>query len=46
MMKIYCNVCDKYWKFKSSTVLYTFQKTLRLSIVYSKCGHQYENLFK
>ena len=43
---MYCNVCNKYRKFNKTKILYTFKKTLSLSIVYSKCGHEYEKLFK
>ena len=28
MMKIYCNVCDKYRKFKNPKISYIFKKTL------------------
>ena len=38
MMKIYCNVCNKYKKFKNPKMSYIFKKTLSLSIVYSECG--------
>ena len=37
-MKFYCNVCNKYRKFENPKISYVFQKTLDLSIVYSKCG--------
>ena len=43
---MYCNVCNKYRKSKKTKVSYTFKKTLSLSIVYSKCGHEYEKIFK
>ena len=46
MMKVYCNVCDKYRKFKNPKMSYIFKKTLSLFIVYSKCGHEYEKIFK
>ena len=38
---MYCNVCNKYRKSKD-----TIWKTLSLSIVYSKCGHEYWKIFK
>ena len=38
---MHCNVCNKYRKSKD-----TIWKTLRLSIVYSKCGHEYWKIFK
>ena len=41
-----CNVCNKYRKSKKTKISYGFKKTLSLSIVYSKCGHEYETLFK
>ena len=37
-LKIYCNVCNKYKKFKNPKMSYIFKKTLSLSIVYSECG--------
>ena len=43
---MYCNVCNKYEKSKKSKISYIFQKTLSLSIVYSKCGHEYKKIFK
>ena len=45
-MKIYCNICSKYRKSKKTKMLYIFKKALSLSIVYSKCGHEYEKIFK
>ena len=36
-----CNVCNKYRKFKNPKTSYVFKKTLDLSIVYSKCGHEH-----
>ena len=42
MIKIYCNICDKYRKLK----IYIFQKTLGLPIVCSKYGHEYKQIFK
>ena len=43
---MYCNVCNKYGKSTKSKISYIFQKTLSLSIVYSKCGHEYKKIFK
>ena len=37
-MKMYCNVCNKYRKFKNHKISYIFKKTLDFSIVYSECG--------
>ena len=34
---MYCNICNKYRKFKKTKITYIFNKTLSLSIVYSKC---------
>ena len=31
---------------KKTKISYTFRKTLNHSIVYSKCGHEYEKIFK
>ena len=43
---MYCNICNKYRKFKKTKILYIFKKTLNLSIFYSKCDHEYEKIFK
>ena len=45
-MKIYCSVCNKYRKCKDPKVSYIFKRTLDLSIVYSKCGHEYKKIFR
>ena len=42
---MYCNFCKKYRKFKK-TKAYIFNKTSSLSIIYSKCSHEYEKIFK
>ena len=41
-MKIYCNFCNKRRKFKTLKYDTFLKKTWDLSIVYSKCGHEYE----
>ena len=33
-------------KLKKTKISYIFEKTSSLSIVYSKCGHQYEKYLK
>ena len=43
---MYCNVWNKYRKSKKTKISYIFQKTSSLSIVYSKCSHEYEKVFK
>ena len=43
---MYCNVCNKYRKLKRTKISYIFKKILTRSIVYSKCGHEYEKIFK
>ena len=45
-MKICCNVCNKYRKSKNIKISLIFKKTLALSIVYSKCGHECKKIFK
>ena len=45
-VKKYCNVCNRYRKFKEGKVSYIFKKPLSLSIVYSKCGHQCKKIFE
>ena len=46
MMKIYCNVCNKYGKFKNLKLSNIFKKLLGLSIVYSKCRHEDKKIFE
>ena len=43
---MYCNVCNKYRKSKITKTSSSFKTTLSLSIVYSKCSHEYEKVFK
>ena len=48
MMKIYCNVCNKYGKYsklKNLKLSNIFKKSLGLSIVYSKCRHEDKKIF-
>ena len=43
---MHCNVCNKCRKFKKTKISHIFKKTLSLSIVYSKCSHEYKQIFK
>ena len=43
---MYCNVCNRYRKSKKTKISYIFKNTLSLSIVYSKCGNEYEKYLK
>ena len=43
-MEMYCNICNKYRKFKNPKISYISKEDL--SIVYSKCGHEYIKIFK
>ena len=43
---MYCNVCNKYRKFKETKISYNFKKTLNISIIYSKSGHEYKIIIK
>ena len=44
---MYCNVCNKYRKFKKTKISCFFKKTVFcLSFVYSKCSHEYEKIFE
>ena len=43
-MNIFCNVCNKYIKFKNPKIY--IKKKTDLSIVYSKCGHECKKVFK
>ena len=45
-MKIYCRVCNKYRESKILTMSQIIKNTLSLSVVYSKCRHEYEKIFK
>ena len=46
MIKMYCNVCNKYRKLKNSKYIIYFQKKLDLSIFYTDCSHEYKEIFK
>ena len=39
---MYGNVCNKHRKLENAKISCIFQKTLSISIVYRKCGHEYE----
>ena len=43
---MYCNACNKYRIFTKSKISFIVLKRLSLSIVYSKCGHEYKKIFK
>ena len=43
---MYCNVCNKYRKLKKTWISYIFEKTLSLSVVYSKWGHEQKKVLK
>ena len=45
LVKMYCNVCNKYRKSQTTKISYIL-KELSLSIVYSKYGHGYEKYLK
>ena len=40
---MFANVCNKYRKFKKTKIYYLWE-TIGLSIIYSKCGHEYEQI--
>ena len=46
MKKIYCIICGKYKKFLNPKISYIFDKTLFLSIIYSKCGIEDKKILK
>ena len=46
VIKIYCIVCNKYKQFKNPKISFIFKKTLRLSIVCSKCGNEDKKYLK
>ena len=41
-MKIYCNIRNKNEKVKKLKLYIFKKKTLSHSIIYSKCGHEYQ----
>ena len=46
MKKLYCVICGKYIKFKNPKISYILEKTLVLSIIWSKCKSKAEKIFK
>ena len=46
MMKMYCNVCNEYRKFKNPKISNILKKIFGIFIVYNKCGHEYKKVFK
>ena len=46
MKKLYCVICRKYRKFEKPKISYLLEKTLVLSITYSKCKNEDEKLSK
>ena len=45
MKKIYCIICGKNRKFEKRIISYLLEKTLVLSIVWSKCKNEDEKKF-
>ena len=45
MKKLYCIICGKYRKFEKPEIC-LLEKTLVLSIIYSKCKNKDEKIFK
>ena len=43
---MYCNICNKDRKLKKAKISKIKKQTLSPSIVYSKCDHKYEKIFK
>ena len=43
---MYSNVWNRYRKSKKAKISNIFRKTLSLSIIYRKCGHEYGKIFK
>ena len=46
MKKLYCVICGKYRKFEKSKISHLLEKTLVLSITFSKCKNENEKMFK
>ena len=45
MKILYCVICSKYRKFEKPKISYILEKTLFLSIIYSKCKNENEKIF-
>ena len=45
-MKIYCNICSKLRKSEKPIPPHVLKKTLNISNIYSRCGHEYEKKIK
>ena len=43
---MYCNARKNMGNLKKNKISYIFKKALSLSIVYSKCDHEYKKIFK
>ena len=46
MKQLYCVICGKYKKFEKLKMSYLLEKTLALSVTFSKCKNEEEKLFK
>ena len=46
MKKICCVICGKYRKIKNPKMSYTFEKTLVLSVICSRCENEDERIRK
>ena len=46
MKQLYCVICGKYKKFEKLKMSYLLEKTLVLSVTFSKCKNEEEELFK
>ena len=46
MKQLYCIICGKYKKFEKLKMSYLLEKTLVLSVTFSKCKNEEEKLFK
>ena len=46
MKKLYCVICGKHRKFEKPKISYILEKTLVLSIIYSKCNNDDEKIIK
>ena len=46
MKKLYCVICNKYKKFEKPKISYLLEKTLVVSIIWSKCKNEDEKVFK
>ena len=46
MKKLYCIICSKYRTFENPKISYLLEKTVLLSIIFSKCKNKDQKIFR